>query len=185
MSVEVVPANDTWPADFARVARDLRQALRGIPLDAIEHVGSTSVPGLAAKPIIDIDVLVPPAALPDAIAALERAGYEHRGDLGIPGRESFRAPDRNPRRNVYVSSCSNVHIRNHLAVRDTLRARGDLRDEYARVKISLASDPDMDIDTYVARKTAVLQRIFAESDLTTDELAEIRALNDPDGIDAK
>ena len=56
-----------------------------------------------------------------------------------------------------------MNVRNHLAVRDTLRARDDLRDAYADVKLSLASDPGMDIDTYIARKSAVLQRVLEAS----------------------
>ena len=70
-------------------------------------------------------------------------------------------------------------MRNHLAVRDVLRARPDLRDEYAAVKLTLAADPRMDIDTYVAQKSAVLQRVLAESDLTAEERFQIRRLNDP------
>lgn len=144
------------------VAADLATALHGIPVEAIEHVGSTSVPGLAAKPVLDIDILASDD-LPAAIARLTEAGYTHQGDLGVTGREAFRAPDDEPRRNVYLSIRDNLHIKNHLAVRDILRARPDLRDEYAAVKQSLAADPDIDIDTYVARKSAVLQRILAES----------------------
>ena len=62
-------------------------------VSAIEHVGSTSVPGLAAKPIIDLDVLLASAAyLPETIRRLATLGHEHQGDLGIAGREAFRAP---------------------------------------------------------------------------------------------
>jgi GrpB-like predicted nucleotidyltransferase (UPF0157 family) len=64
--------------------------LLGDMVSAIEHIGSTSVPGLAAKPIIDLDVLLTSAAyLPDTIRRLAALGYEHQGDLGIAGREAF------------------------------------------------------------------------------------------------
>jgi GrpB-like predicted nucleotidyltransferase (UPF0157 family) len=64
-------------------------------------------------------------------------------------------------------------------VRDVLRARPDLRDEYAAVKTALAADPTMDTDTYVAGKSAVLQKVLAVSDLTEDERLQILRLNDP------
>jgi GrpB-like predicted nucleotidyltransferase (UPF0157 family) len=67
--------------------------LLGNMVSAIEHVGSTSVPGLAAKPIIDLDVLIASAAyLPETIRRLATFGYDHEGDLGISGREAFRTP---------------------------------------------------------------------------------------------
>lgn len=70
----------------------------------IEHVGSTAVPGLPAKPIIDMDVLVAPERLGDAISSLARIGYEHEGDGGIAGREAFRTPDSAIAHHLYVSS---------------------------------------------------------------------------------
>ena len=181
MPVEVIPWSPSWTAQYAAVAEILESGLVGVPSARVEHVGSTSVPGLAAKPVLDIDVIVEAQDLPAAIAALTRMGYQHRGDLGVPDREAFDAPDDDPRRNVYVCRAGATSVRNHLAVRDVLRARPDLRDEYAAVKLSLAADPDMDIDTYVVRKSVVLQRVLAESDLTEEEREEIRRLNDPAG----
>jgi len=179
VAIDVVPYSTEWPAQFERVAGALRQALRDLPGASVEHVGSTSVPGLAAKPIIDIDVVVDPDDMPAAVAALERIGYLHRGDLGVTGREAFAAPDDNPVRNVYVCQAGTLNLRNHLAVRAVLRERPDLRDEYAAVKLHLAADPDLDIDTYIARKSQVLQKVLAESDLPDDELLRVWKLNDP------
>ncbi|MGB6006323.1 MAG: GrpB family protein, partial [Ornithinimicrobium sp.] len=69
---------------------------------------------------------------------------------------------------------------NHLAARDILRDRSDLREEYAAVKLALAADPVMDIDTYIARKSAVLQRVLVESGLSQNERLQILRANDPD-----
>ncbi|WP_296604071.1 GrpB family protein [Nocardioides sp.] len=179
MPVEVVPHDPGWPASFERVAIDLRAALEDVPTAVVEHVGSTSVPGLAAKPVLDIDVIVPGDDVPAAVAALEARGYVHRGDLGVAGREAFLAPDDDPRRHVYVCTAGSLNVRNHLAVRDVLRARPDLRDEYGAVKLALAADPAMDIDTYLARKSPVLQKVLTASDLTDDERLQILRLNDP------
>jgi len=179
VAIELVPYSEDWPGEFVRLATSIRHALVGIPGASIEHVGSTSVPGLAAKPIIDIDIIVEPDHVVLAVAAVESCGYVHRGDLGVVGREAFEAPDEEPRRNVYVCQRGTLNVRNHLAVRDVLRRRDDLRDEYAVVKLSLAADPGMDIDTYVAGKSRVLQKVLAESDLTEDERHQIWKLNDP------
>lgn len=175
----VVPYSPDWPVLFEQVAGELRSALAAVPSATVEHVGSTSVPGLAAKPILDIDVIVESADMDAAVAALVAVGYAHRGDLGVVGREAFTAPDEEPRRNVYVCRAGSLNVRNHLAVRDALRARADLRDEYAATKLALAADASMDIDAYIARKSAVLQKVLAVSDLTEEERLRILRLNDP------
>lgn len=177
MSIEVVDWSPQWAEQFEEVASALRVALGDVASARVEHVGSTSVPGLAAKPILDIDVIVGRDDVAPAVAALESVGYEHRGDLGVAGREAFFAPGP-PRRNVYVCEAGTVNVRNHLAVRDVLRSHDDLRDAYAEVKRALADDPTMDIDTYLAGKSAVLQQVLEVSgELSEAELAAIRRLN--------
>jgi GrpB-like predicted nucleotidyltransferase (UPF0157 family) len=179
MVVVVVPWDPAWSEAFERVASELRGALADVPGAEVEHVGSTSVPGLAAKPVLDVDVIVPVSEVPAAIAALERVGYRHRGDLGVPRREAFHSPDDGVPRHVYVCVAGTLHVRNHLAVREVLRRRPDLGEAYADVKLALAADPGMDIDAYIAGKSEVLQRVLAVSDLTDAERAEILRLNDP------
>jgi GrpB-like predicted nucleotidyltransferase (UPF0157 family) len=176
--IRVVDWSPEWAEQFGAVAAVLQDALTGIGSARVEHVGSTSVPGLAAKPILDIDVVVDAAEVTAAVTALESLGYVHRGDLGVTGREAFFAPDE-PRRHVYVCTAGTTNVRNHLAVRDVLRSRDDLRDAYAAVKLALAADPAMDIDTYLAGKSAVLQQVLEVSgEFTDDELAAIERLND-------
>jgi GrpB-like predicted nucleotidyltransferase (UPF0157 family) len=177
VAVEVVPYSEQWPVRFAEVATALSRALEGVPVVAIEHVGSTSVPGLPAKPILDVDVIVRRPHVSAAIAALVEAGYAHQGDLGLTDRECLSAPDDDPRRNVYVCVEGTLHVRNHLAVRDVLRARADLRERYGAVKTQLARRPEMDIDTYVEAKSGVLQEVLAASELSEDERATILAVN--------
>ncbi|WP_431218135.1 GrpB family protein [Leifsonia xyli] len=177
MPVDVVSYSDEWPVQFATVVAELRRALREVPLVAIEHVGSTAVPGLVAKPILDIDIVVRRQHVGPAIAALGAAGYLHRGDLGVTDREAMASPDDQPARNVYICVDATVRLRNHLAVRDILRRRYDLRDKYGAVKLQLASDPDMDIVSYIAKKSSILQDVLAESDLSAEEKALILALN--------
>ncbi|UTT62534.1 GrpB family protein [Microcella humidisoli] len=177
MSVDVVPYSVDWPAQFGAVANELQRALEAVPFLSIEHVGSTAVPGLAAKPVLDIDIVVERQHVGLAIAALAQAGYVHRGDLGITDREAMDAPDSQPRRNVYICVEGTLHLRNHLAVREVLRQRSDLRDRYGAVKTALSRVPDMDITTYIAGKSGVLQDVLALSDLTENEKALILQLN--------
>ncbi|MEV8266835.1 GrpB family protein [Microbacterium sp. NPDC076911] len=177
MPVEVVPYTEEWPKRFSSVASDLRLALATVPVASIEHVGSTAVPGLAAKPVLDIDIIVERQHVADAVAALAAVGYLHRGDLGVTDREALDAPDEHPARDVYVCVRGTLHLRNHLAVRDVLRRRDDLRDRYGAVKTELSGDPAIDIDTYISRKSNVLQEVLAASDLSTEEKALIFDLN--------
>lgn len=85
--------DDTWPATFETLRSLVEPVLRGVRHE-IEHVGSTAVPGLDAKPIVDLDVVVgSPADVPQALAALESAGWKHRGDLASPaGKRSIPVP---------------------------------------------------------------------------------------------
>jgi GrpB-like predicted nucleotidyltransferase (UPF0157 family) len=91
-----------WPALFCELRDGLPAGLR-MRARLIEHIGSTAVPGLAAKPIIDIDVVVADQAdVAEAIAMLAAAGYPHKGDAGVPGREAFDQPPRLPEHPVRV-----------------------------------------------------------------------------------
>ncbi|WP_052274382.1 GrpB family protein [Arthrobacter sp. L77] len=173
----IEPYTPDWARQYRGVADALGTVLAGLPIISIEHVGSTAVPGLPAKPILDIDIIVLRHVVPAAIEALERAGYVHRGDLGVADRETFRAPDETPARNVYLCVAGTLHLRNHLAVRAALLADPALRDRYGAVKRQLAGEPDMDIHRYIAGKSTVLQDILAVSDLTPEERSEIRELN--------
>ena len=86
--VVVLPYDEKWKQDFIVIKNEISQALGDVAI-SIEQVGSTSVEGLAAKPIIDLDVVVKKETINDAISALQSIGYIHEGDLGIPGREAF------------------------------------------------------------------------------------------------
>lgn len=173
----MVAHSPEWASQFELVAGELATILAGVPVNAIEHVGSTSVPGLPAKPVLDIDVVVQRETVTSAIRALERGGYIHCGDLGLTDREAFTAPNEHPSRNVYLCVADTLHLRNHLAVLDVLRARSDLRDRYGAVKQRLASEPGMTIDRYIAGKSAVLQEILAASTLTDQERRRILEVN--------
>lgn len=173
--IEVVAYRASWPERFAELRDAYAAALTaaGVP-HRVEHVGSTAVPGLAAKPVIDVDVVVAPVGVPAAVAALGSIGFRPRGDLGIPGREAFQPPERFAPTNTYVVAEGSLALRNHLAVRDVLRSDDGLRDEYADVK-SRAAAVASDIDDYIARKAEILDRVLCAAGLTAEERASIAA----------
>ena len=177
MRIEVVPYDPAWPLQFDAVRTDLLRALDSLPIRSIEHVGSTSVPGLFAKPRLDIDIVVAAGDMPAAQMALDAAGYGWRGDLGVPDRHAFRAPDEAPPRNVYVVVDGCLALRNHLALRDVLRRDAALRDQYGRFKLALATRDYDDADRYAVDKSPVIQRILAIAGLDREELAAIDAVN--------
>ena len=149
-------------------------AAAGVPVVAIEHVGSTSVPGLAAKPIIDCDIVVAPDDVPAASATLVGLGFRTLGELGIPARWAFKEPRRLAGTNTYVVVDGCLSLGNHLAVRNVLRSDPVLRDEYAAVKRRVGLSAG-DIDEYGRGKNATVQRILAAADLTEAERASIGA----------
>jgi len=172
----VVPYDPQWPHRFEEIAASLRDALGALPVVAIEHVGSTSVPDLAAKPVIDVDVVVTRDIVRAAVAAIASAGYEPLGEMGVPDRFAFRSPVGAPRQNIYVTVVGSLALRNHLCLRDTLRACPDLRDEYGAVKLALAARTD-DIDVYVDGKTDIVLRILQKVGLAQHELDELEGVN--------
>jgi GrpB-like predicted nucleotidyltransferase (UPF0157 family) len=174
--IEVVDYDDRWPADFEILRARYEAALAGVPVFSIEHVGSTSVAGLAAKPVIDVDIVVPDDAVSAAIAALAAIGYEPVGEMGVPQRWYCRAPAGGTRTNTYVTVEGCLSLRNHLAVRDILRTDEALRAEYSEVKQRLARELD-DIDEYVEKKSGILQRILERAGLTEEERTTIADIN--------
>lgn len=172
----VVDYDPQWPKAFAGIRQALDDALRNVPIVAIEHVGSTSVPGLPAKPIIDVDLIVKRSDVDAAIAAMAVAGYRYLGDLGVADRHAFTAPTDAIRQNTYVVVEGCLSLRNHLGLREVLRADAELRDEYAAVKRRLAAETD-DIDVYVDGKSDVIRRILQQAGISTDELEAIEDVN--------
>ena len=153
-----------WSLHFAKLADRLAITLAGL-VQRIEHIGSTAVPGLAAKPIVDIDVVLETTArLPEVIGRLEGIGYLHEGDLGITGREAFRWPAVERRHHLYVLAQDAAELRRHLTFRDALRADPALRDRYAALKWSIAAKTPHDRASYTAQKSTFITSIITHAD---------------------
>jgi GrpB-like predicted nucleotidyltransferase (UPF0157 family) len=161
-TVRVVPYDSSWPSLFAAEAERLRRhfATAGLSL-VLEHTGSTAVPGLAAKPIIDILAGYPEGAVvTEYIGAFTGADYVHRGEQGIPGREFFRRGD--PRSyHVHLTAIGSSFWRDHLTFRDRLRADNALRDAYAALKHDLAARFPQDREAYIEGKGSFVNGVLA------------------------
>lgn len=163
--VEVAPYRPEWAELFAREAARLRAAM-GDRLIAVEHVGSTSVPGLAAKPILDLAASV--ADLDQArgwIGDLRALGYEHREDPEIPERLYFvRGPAERRTHHLSLARADSAFWRGHLRFRDLLRADPALAADYARLKRRLAREHAGDRPAYSAAKHDFIEAALAGSD---------------------
>ena len=174
--IAVVDYDPAWPRRFQELRTEYAQAMNAaaVPVIAIEHVGSTAVPGLAAKPVIDCDIVVTEPHVPAASQVLVGLGFRPLGELGIPLRWAFKEPPRLAGTNAYVIVAGSLSLRNHLALRDALRAGPQLRADYAAVKRQVGATAD-DIDEYGRGKNAIIQRILAAAGITEAERAAIDA----------
>jgi len=175
--VRVVDYDPRWPEAFEELRAAIWAVVGDIAL-AVEHVGSTSVPGLAAKPVIDISVVVPTeAGIIPSIERLATLGYVHQGNLGIDGREAFESPDGRPKHHLYVCPSNSVALANHLAVRDHLRTHPAAAREYGELKKRLAREFPHDITRYIDGKTDFILDILRAAGFSTARLDAIGRVN--------
>lgn len=172
--IRIEDYRNDWPAAFASL-RDRISFCVGSLASAIEHVGSTSVPGLSGKDKIDIDIVS--NQLTAVIDRLARIGYMHRGNLGIAGREVFEPPAEYYPHNLYVCAPGALSLRNHLTIREHLRAHPRDAAAYAELKRRLAEQFPFDRSAYVAGKTEFIVAILARYGYTGEELDSVRGHN--------
>lgn len=160
--IVIAEYSSDWVVQFEVIKAHLSEVLGSLAV-AIEHVGSTSVPGLAAKPILDIDMAVPTSSdVPEGIARLSTIGYAHRGDLGITGREAFEpSPGYHPH-HPYLLAADSREFRRHIAFRNRLRSDEQARQEYEQLKRKLAVEYAANVTNYSIAKTEFVERILAE-----------------------
>ena len=156
--------NSAWKKDFEDIRSELMAVLEGKVI-SIEHVGSTSVEGLSAKPIIDIDVVIEDEdAFPEVKAAMESIGYTHEGDLRIKGREAFKYEGKEHLRkhHLYVCTKDATELKKHITFRDHLRSHPEAVREYSKVKEEGAKLNPEDIDSYINYKAPFIEGIYKE-----------------------
>jgi GrpB-like predicted nucleotidyltransferase (UPF0157 family) len=157
--------NLEWKNEFKRIKNELLAILSG-KINSIEHVGSTSVEGLSAKPIIDIDIVID-HNFEEVRQALESIGYLYEGDLGVLGREAFKYQNK-PHlmvHHLYVCNKDNEELNRHIKFRDYLRQHKEDRDKYSAIKKEIAFKYSEDIDSYIEGKQPIILEIYKKCGL--------------------
>jgi GrpB-like predicted nucleotidyltransferase (UPF0157 family) len=157
--VEVVDYDPEWPEEFERLKLRVERAL-GDVLVRVEHVGSTAVPGLAAKPIVDLYAVVDD--MERAGALLERLGYVDEGALGVPGRRGFAWPPGEKRHHLYICLADDAGLAIVVRFRDYMRGHPEKALEYAGLKRELAIRHRDDREAYADGKSAFIERVLSE-----------------------
>ena len=166
--VTVLPYDSRWAVEFLQIKSELEAALVELAI-GIEHVGSTSVVGMSAKPCIDIDVVIADYSVFDeAVRRLAEIGYVHEGDLGVAGREAFDYSGKEHLRkhHLYVCPKDSEELRRHLTFRDYLRSHPEAAERYSRVKEEAAELFPYDIEKYIEYKSPCIEEIYKICNLT-------------------
>ncbi|EPE7489003.1 GrpB family protein [Cronobacter universalis] len=157
--IALEPYNPAWTAQFVAEEKRVREALGDVAL-AVHHIGSTSVPGLAAKPVIDMLVEVSSLDALDACnAAMQALGYTPRGEYGIPGRRYFIKGETVRTHHLHAFIAASEQVTRHLAFRDYLRRHDDAAREYAQIKFAAARDSGFQSDLYSQLKNDFIARV--------------------------
>ena len=160
--VLVLPYDKGWKAAFLDIRQELEAAIGDLAL-GIEHIGSTSVEGLSAKPCIDIDVVIEDYTVFDAVVEkLASIGYRHEGDLGIKGREAFDYADKPhlQKHHLYVCPRDSEELHRHITFRNFLRANPQAVQRYSAVKEQAALLFPEDIDGYMRYKAPCIGELY-------------------------
>jgi GrpB-like predicted nucleotidyltransferase (UPF0157 family) len=157
--VRLVEYDARWPGLFAAERQRIHDACRLLAL-RLEHIGGSSIPGMCAKPVLDIAAGRPcDASLEQYVAALKEAGYEHRGERGVPGRNFFRR-GQPPAYHVHLVKENGPLWREYLAFRDYLRAHPEAARQFSDVKRALAARYPRDRESYLNTKSTHVQEIL-------------------------
>ncbi len=181
--ITVTDYDPAWLEAFQTLARLLAPVLHRFG-GALEHIGSTSVEGLAAKPVIDVDYVLADAALwPQVKRELETLGFYHRGDGGLPGREMFTESLRlDFRHNFYVCVAGSPHLENHLQLRGYLRGNPEALRRYGECKKRLAREFPDSVDDYCVGKSDLLSEFLAAAGFDVDTVDDINKINKSCGL---
>lgn len=165
--VMVLPYDRAWKIAFEYIKREIEAGLGDLIL-GIEHVGSTAVEGLSAKPCIDLDVVIGDyAVFPAVVQKLAAIGYIHEGDLGIKDREAFCYRDK-PHlltHHLYVCPRDSRELHRHITFRDFLRSNSEAVRNYSRVKEQAAELYPEDINGYMAYKASCIEALYTQCGL--------------------
>ena len=165
--VRVLPYDRAWKTAFEAIKSELESAVGDLVI-SIEHVGSTSVEGLSAKPCIDIDVVIEDyGVFEEVVRRLAEIGYIHEGDLGIPDREAFcySGKPHLMTHHLYVCPRYSRELHRHITFRDYLRSHPEAVKQYGAVKEEAARLFPNDIEGYIAHKTTCIEQLYRQCGL--------------------
>ena len=160
--VVVLPYNKQWKDDFEKIKSEIVNAISDLII-GVEHVGSTSVEGMSAKPCIDIDVIIKDYSVFDTIVSkLEMIGYIYEGNLGIEDREAFKYLNKSHLRthHLYVCPQKSEELYRHITFRDFLRSNVDAVKKYSYVKETAARLFPNDIEKYMEYKSPCIEELY-------------------------
>jgi len=169
-NIIVVPHDENWTHEFEKIKDEVFPVIEDL-ITSIEHVGSTSVKGLFAKPIIDMNIVIDNNdILPTIIQRLAQIGYIHIGDLGINGREAFKYTNKQHlmEHHLYVCPKNSMEHKRQVAFRDHLRLHPADCEKYSKTKIEMAKKFPHDIDGYINGKEPVILEIYGKCGLIFD-----------------
>lgn len=163
-NVIVLSYDSNWSHEFEKIKVYLEKAL-GDTILGIEHVGSTSIEGLAAKPIIDLDVIIESYNnFEEVKSCLENLGYYYEGDLGIKNRQAFAYDEKQKKEfmthHLYVCPKYSEELKRHLFFRNYMRTHKEDMDKYSEVKLQAAKLYPTDIDSYLEYKNPCIIEIY-------------------------
>ena len=153
--------NPQWKYEYEKIVASLGKDIIYNSIK-IEHVGSTSVEGLSAKPVIDLDIVIEKDKFAIIKELLNKKGYEHEGDLGIEGREAFSYSGKEElmTHHLYVCPKDSKKLFKHITFRNFLKNNPDLAAEYSKVKEKAAVLYPDDIDKYIEFKSEIIEKIY-------------------------
>lgn len=180
------PYNENWEIEFDKLKTTLLAELHDLNVD-IQHVGSTAIPNLVAKPILDVDIIIEDKKQIEEITKrLIKIGYLSRGEQGISGRFAFRqTSNKTPQTQVdniwqehhlYVCFSDSLALKNHLLFRDSLLKDKNLVEKYAELKNTLIHQKGMTREKYTKLKTEFILSVLFDK-LSESELSQIYEAN--------
>jgi GrpB-like predicted nucleotidyltransferase (UPF0157 family) len=185
--VQLEPYNPGWPIEFDKLKKVYVTILGG-HITGVEHVGSTAIEGLVAKPVLDLDIIINSNDKFEQVKKnLIKTGYSFEGNKGIEGRYAFRqtsgkTPDVKQgetwmKHHLYVCLSDSLALKNHLLLRDILRMQPALKENYAALKLQLSVANKYSREKYVKGKTDFIISLLSANGLSSEEITIIKNQN--------
>lgn len=163
--------NEKWKIEFNKIKQELLETLGDLVI-GVEHIGSTAVEGISAKPIIDIDIIIKNYdSFSQVVKKLSKMGYTHEGNLGIKDREAFSYENKPEHmlHHLYVCPQASKELQRNISFRDYLRTHPVAMRKYSKIKEEAVNLFPNDIDKYIQYKSGFIEEIYAAIVLDEDK----------------